>query len=62
MRDSAGMRGILNYQDNDPTSGLVDPKSTTRGPIFKTKDVRKENWKPRNKVDWVQPAKQPLTL
>ena len=34
VRCSHGMAGILNYQDNDVTHGLIDTKATTRGPIF----------------------------
>lgn len=58
---SRGMKDALSYMGNDPTSGLIDTKSTNRA-IFSTKDANKDTWKPRNKAQWTEPARQALTL
>ena len=59
IMSSSGMQKTLQYEDNDPSHGLVSPKPRL---IFGASALRKEEWKPKTTLKWEEPYRTPLTL
>jgi hypothetical protein len=65
---SDGMKQALNYNDNDPSYGLVSPKGTMsqgtdKNMLFTSANMQKQQvWKPKVTLQWNEPYRTPLTL